>query len=63
MCPGRFMAKGIMAFTMALLATKLDIELKVDSVRLGTDRFGMGVELPQHKIPFRMRKRRAEATL
>ncbi|KAH7323259.1 hypothetical protein B0I35DRAFT_427381 [Stachybotrys elegans] len=62
MCPGRFMARGIMSYTMAVMTTRLDIELKVDSVPLGNDRFGVGVELPLNKIPFRVRKRRPTAS-
>jgi hypothetical protein len=57
MCPGRFLAKGVITFTCALLAMQYDIELLVNSVPLKSGRFGMGVEHPMHAIPFRIRKR------
>lgn len=57
MCPGRFLAKGIITYTMAVLANEFDVELLVGSVNLGNDRFGIGVELPTHKVPFRIKKR------
>ncbi|KEY72657.1 hypothetical protein S7711_09157 [Stachybotrys chartarum IBT 7711] len=57
MCPGRFLAKAIMTYTMASLTRDFEVELPTGPIALGSDRFGMGVELPVHKIPFRIRKR------
>lgn len=59
MCPGRFLAKGVITFALAMMVSQYDIELLTDTIPTGNDRFGIGVELPTRKIPFRIRKRRA----
>ncbi|KUI58464.1 Cholesterol 7-alpha-monooxygenase [Cytospora mali] len=58
-CPGRFLAKSVIMFTCALLATDYDIEILSDKVEMSTWRFGLGVEGLKHALPFRIRKRTA----
>ncbi|KAH0592275.1 hypothetical protein MHUMG1_10021 [Metarhizium humberi] len=55
---GRFLAKGVITFALAMMVSQYDIELLTDTIPTGNDRFGIGVELPTRKIPFRIRKRR-----
>jgi hypothetical protein len=39
------------------MTRKYDIEILNDSLRLGSLKFGMGVDKPKDAIPFRIRKR------
>lgn len=58
MCPGRFLAKNVITFALAILTKEFDIELLTERISLGNERFGIGVELPTGPIPFRIRKRK-----
>lgn len=58
MCPGRFLAKGVIAVALAMMVRRFDLEILTDEIPTGKDRFGIGVELPTCKIPFRIRKRK-----
>jgi hypothetical protein len=60
MCPGRFSAKRLATFVLATLSSEYDIESLTDSITYTTERFGMAIELPTEKIPFRIRKRSAQ---
>jgi hypothetical protein len=57
MCPGRFLARGIITYSMAVLVNDFDVEILTDTVNLGTDRFGIGVNQPTRSIPFRLKRR------
>ncbi|KAI9897397.1 hypothetical protein N3K66_007253 [Trichothecium roseum] len=59
MCPGRFLAKGVITYMLAYMVRQFDLELPEEPIPLGTDRFGMGAELPTRPIPFRIRRRMA----
>ncbi|KAG8425926.1 hypothetical protein J3459_008620 [Metarhizium acridum] len=59
MCPGRFLAKGVITSALALMVSQYDIELLIDAIPTGKDRFGIAIELPTRKIPFRIRRRNA----
>jgi hypothetical protein len=56
-CPGRFLARNVILFTCALLASDYDIEILSDKVEMSMWRFGLGVGAMKHAIPFRIRKR------
>lgn len=57
MCPGRFLAKTVVLSTCALLASRFDVEILVDSVERDKLRFGLGVARPKACIPARIRRR------
>lgn len=57
-CPGRFLAKNVVTFTSALLASQFDIEIYSESIEFTNRRYGMGVDELKHYIPFRIRRRR-----
>lgn len=57
MCPGRFLSRGVITYALAYITSKFDVQLPDEPIPLGTDRFGMGAELPTRPIPFRIRKR------
>ncbi|KAF2142291.1 uncharacterized protein K452DRAFT_326261 [Aplosporella prunicola CBS 121167] len=56
-CPGRFLAKRVILFTISLMTREFDIELLPHTLEMGAWKFGMGVEKPKNAIPFRIRKR------
>ncbi|VUC35732.1 unnamed protein product [Clonostachys rosea] len=56
-CPGRVLAKSVILFTSALLASNYDIEIFSDKVEMSTWRFGLGVGELKHALPFRIRRR------
>lgn len=58
MCPGRFMARTVIIFSNALLASEYDIELSSDPIEFTKKRYGFGVEDMKNPIPFRIRKRK-----
>ncbi|KAI9706642.1 MAG: hypothetical protein M1836_003651 [Candelina mexicana] len=63
-CPGRLLAKRIMLLSCAAMITMFDIELMTGSNKpeFGPSRFGLGVQVPTTKVPFRIRKRQHTAT-
>ena len=58
-CPGRVLAKRIMLLSCATMITKFDIELLNGSNQpnFGPSHFGLGVQVPVSKVPFRIRLR------
>lgn len=58
MCPGRFLARNVVIFSNALLASEYDIELSSNSIEFTKKRYGFGVEDMKNPIPFRIRKRK-----
>ena len=59
MCPGRFLAKSIIMFSLGSLFNEFEIELQDSFFELKKDSFGLGVEQPAKPVPFRFRKRSA----
>ncbi|KAF2119899.1 cytochrome P450 [Lophiotrema nucula] len=56
-CPGRFLAKRVTLFTLALMTREFDIEVHPHTLDLGSWKFGLGVEKPKKPIAFRIRRR------
>jgi cytochrome P450 len=56
-CPGRHLAKNVIIFAAAVLATEFDIEFLTDSLVLDKWRFGLGIAKPTNELPFRIRRR------
>ncbi|KAK7943320.1 cytochrome P450 [Apiospora aurea] len=61
MCPGRFLAKNIIVYSSAVLASRFDIDIEPDTIAFTKKRYGMGVEDLAGPIPFRIRKRATSA--
>lgn len=57
MCPGRFLAKNVIVYSNAVLASNFDIDIEPDAITFTKKRYGMGVEDLAGPIPFRIRKR------
>ncbi|KAF1849695.1 cytochrome P450 [Cucurbitaria berberidis CBS 394.84] len=57
-CPGRFLAKRVTLFTIALMTREFDIEIRPHTLEMGSWKFGMGVEKPKKPIAFRIRRRK-----
>jgi hypothetical protein len=60
MCPGRFLAKSVIQFTLAVLISKYDIELRNNkNIPMDSGRFGTAADIPACSIPFRIRRRKS----
>lgn len=56
-CPGRVLAKNVMAFSTVLFSKEFDIEVVTDKIDIGSRHYGFGVLLPKRPIKVRMRRR------
>ncbi|KAL0264062.1 Multidrug resistance protein [Diplodia seriata] len=61
MCPGRFFAKRAVLLSLALMVHGFDVEIMADisALEMGWKDFGLGVQRPKGKVPFRMTRRRS----
>lgn len=46
-----------MLYTCILFASKFDIQIPPDSIKLGQKNYGLGTQEPENKIPYRIRTR------
>ena len=58
-CPGKHFAKRKILLTCAMMALMFDIEILADdkALELDSSSYGLGVQKPKGKVPFRIRKR------
>lgn len=63
-CPGRVLAMRIMLLSCATMSTMFDIELLKSSnePKFSPSRFGLGVQVPSSKVPFRIKNRQHTIT-
>lgn len=57
-CPGRLLAKRIILFTCALLATEYDIDVRSRGFEMDSSTFGLGTQKPKTPVAFAIRRSR-----